>query len=84
MSAVSYTVYMFYYYWTSAGGPVVLAMTMVPLTFGLFTLRALRDDEFYPKLPRNLNYVIALAILPVLDLLLLLHEHQLPGARRGT
>jgi len=61
VSAVSYTVYMFYYYWTSAGGPVVLAMTMVPLTFGLFTLRALRDNEFYPKLPRNLNYVIALA-----------------------
>jgi TRAP transporter 4TM/12TM fusion protein len=58
--AVSYAVYMFYYYWTSAGGPVVLAMTMVPLTFGLFTLRALRDNEFYPKLPRSVNYVIAL------------------------
>ena len=61
VSAVSYTVYMFYYYWTSAGGPVVLAMTMVPLTFGLFTLRALRDNEFYPKLPTSVNYVIALA-----------------------
>ena len=61
VSAVSYTVYMFYYYWTSAGGPVVLAMTMVPLTFGLFTLRSLRDNEFYPKLPRSVNYVIALA-----------------------
>jgi TRAP transporter 4TM/12TM fusion protein len=61
VSAVSYAVYMFYYYWTSAGGPVVLAMTMVPLTFGLFTLRALRDNEFYPKLPRSLNYVIAFA-----------------------
>jgi TRAP transporter 4TM/12TM fusion protein len=33
VAAVSYAVYMFYYYWTSAGGPVVLAMTMVPLTF---------------------------------------------------
>ena len=61
VSAVSYTVYMFYYYWTSAGGPVVLAMTMVPLTFGLFTLRSLRDNEFYPNLPRSVNYVIALA-----------------------
>jgi TRAP transporter 4TM/12TM fusion protein len=59
--AVAYTVYMFYYYWTSAGGPVVLAMTMVPLTFGLFTLRALRDDEFYPKLPMSVNYLIAIA-----------------------
>ena len=61
VSAVSYTIYMFYYYWTSAGGPVVLAMTMVPLTFGLFTLRALRDNEFYPNLPTSVNYVIALA-----------------------
>jgi len=59
--AVAYTVYMFYYYWTSAGGPVVLAMTMVPLTFGLFTLRALRDNEFYPKLPMSANYLIAIA-----------------------
>jgi TRAP transporter 4TM/12TM fusion protein len=59
--AVAYSIYMFYYYWTSAGGPVVLAMTMVPLTFGLFTLQALRNNEFYPKLPVSANYVIALA-----------------------
>lgn len=60
-SAIGYTLYMFYYYWTSAGGPVVLAMTMVPLTFGLFTLQALRNNELYPKLPRSVNYLIALA-----------------------
>jgi TRAP transporter 4TM/12TM fusion protein len=59
-SAIVYSVYMFYYYWTSAGGPVVLAMTMVPLTFALFTLQALRHNEFYPKLPTSVNYVIAL------------------------
>ena len=42
---------MFYYYWTSEGGPMVLAMTMVPITFVLFTLQALRQNDFYPKLP---------------------------------
>ncbi len=58
-SAIAFTVYLFYYYWTSAGGPVLLAMTMVPVTFVLFTLQQLRAGEFYPKLPTSLNYVIA-------------------------
>ena len=59
--AVAFSVYMFYYYWTSAGGPMVLAVTMVPLIFVLFTMQALRQDEFYPKLPVIANYVIAAA-----------------------
>jgi len=59
--AVAFSVYMFYYYWTSAGGPMVLAVTMVPLIFVLFTMQALRKDEFYPKLPVIANYVIAAA-----------------------
>ena len=58
-SAIAFTVYLFYYYWTSDGGPVLLAMTMVPVTFVLFTLQQLRAGEFYPKLPTSLNYVIA-------------------------
>jgi TRAP transporter 4TM/12TM fusion protein len=58
-SAIAFTVYMFYYYWTAAGGPMILAMTMVPVTFVLFTLMALRQNEFYPKLPITANYVIA-------------------------
>jgi TRAP transporter 4TM/12TM fusion protein len=60
-STISYSLYMFYYYWTSAGGPVLLAMTMVPITFVLFTMQQLRANEFYPKLPIQLNYIIALA-----------------------
>jgi TRAP transporter 4TM/12TM fusion protein len=60
-SAIAFTVYMFYYYWTSAGGPMVLAVTMVPLVFVLFTMQAVRLDEFYPKLPVIANYVIAAA-----------------------
>jgi TRAP transporter 4TM/12TM fusion protein len=60
-SAISFSVYMVYYYWTSAGGPMVLAVTMIPLIFVLFTMQALRQDEFYPKLPVIANYVIAVA-----------------------
>ncbi len=59
-SAIAFTVYMFYYYWTSAGGPMVLAVTMVPLIFVLFTMQAVRQDDFYPKLPVTANYAIAL------------------------
>jgi len=63
VSAVLFSLYMFYYYWTSAGGPVLLAMTMVPITFALFTLHQLRTNEFYPKLPAAANYVIAAAYI---------------------
>src|SRR5262249_4649754 len=52
-------VYLFYYYWTSAGGPTFLAMTLVPVTFVLFVLTALRDDDLYPGLPLAANYAIA-------------------------
>jgi TRAP transporter 4TM/12TM fusion protein len=60
-SAIGFTVYMFYYYWTAAGGPMVLAMTMVPVTYVLFTLAALRQNQFYPALPTSANYLIAAA-----------------------
>ena len=50
-AAVTFSVYLFYYYWTSTGGPMVLAMTLVPVVYVLFTLHALRQNEFYPKLP---------------------------------
>ena len=54
-------VYIFHYYWTGAGGPTLLAMTLIPVTFVLFTLQALRDDELYPRLPPLANYAIAAA-----------------------
>ena len=34
-------------------------MTLVPVTFILFTLDELRKNEFYPRLPAAANYVIA-------------------------
>ena len=35
----------FVYYWTGEGGPTLLAMTLVPVIFVLFTLQALRDER---------------------------------------
>jgi TRAP transporter 4TM/12TM fusion protein len=60
VSAVSFSIYLFYYYWTSAGGPMVLAMTLIPIIYVLFTLQALRQNDLYPKLPISVNYAIAL------------------------
>lgn len=57
-ASIAFTLYMFYYYWTGLDGPVVLAMTMIPLTYVLFTLQALRQNDLYPTLPMNVNYAI--------------------------
>ncbi len=51
----------FVYYWTDMGGPTLLAMTLIPIIFALFTLQALRDNELYPALPPVANYAIAFA-----------------------
>jgi len=58
-TAIFFFVYVFGYYWTSAGGPVLLAVTLVPVTFVLFTLDSLRKNELYPRLPAAANYAIA-------------------------
>ena len=60
-SAVAFFLFMFYYYWTGIGGPTLLAMAMIPVAFVLFTLHALRTNDFYPKLPPLANYAIAAA-----------------------
>jgi TRAP transporter 4TM/12TM fusion protein len=59
LTAVFFFVYLFAYYWTSEGGPALLALTLVPVTFILYTLEALRQDEFYPRLPPSARHVIA-------------------------
>jgi TRAP transporter 4TM/12TM fusion protein len=60
-SSIAFFLYMFYYYWTGIGGPTLLAMAMIPVTFCLFTLQSLRANELYPKLPMAANYAIAVA-----------------------
>ena len=49
---------LFAYFMTGLGGPSQLAATMIPLTFVLFTLGALRENDLYPSLGRPLNYLI--------------------------
>ena len=57
--AIGFFLYLFAYFWTSSGGPTLLAMTLVPVTFVLFVLNALRANELYPRLPPLANYAIA-------------------------
>ena len=57
--AIAFFAWLLYYYLTTAGGPTLLAFTMVPVTFVLFTLDALRKDELYPSLGPIPNYCIA-------------------------
>jgi TRAP transporter 4TM/12TM fusion protein len=57
--AIGFSLYMFYYYWTGAGGETFLALGAVPITYVLFTLQSLRANQFYPALPRLANDAIA-------------------------
>jgi TRAP transporter 4TM/12TM fusion protein len=57
--AIFFFFYLFIYFWTSEGGPTLLAMTLVPVTFALFTLSSLRANDLYPRLPEIANYAIA-------------------------
>jgi len=59
--SISLFLAIFVYYWTGMGGPTLLAMTLIPVVYVMFTLQALRDNDFYPTLPPAANYVIAFA-----------------------
>jgi TRAP transporter 4TM/12TM fusion protein len=65
LTAVFFIVYLFAYYWTSEGGPTLLAFALVPVTFILYTLEALRKNELYPRLPAAANYAIAAAYVAI-------------------
>jgi TRAP transporter 4TM/12TM fusion protein len=56
--AIGFALYMFYYYWTGANGETFLALGAIPITYVLFTLQALRQNDLYPALPRSANYLI--------------------------
>jgi TRAP transporter 4TM/12TM fusion protein len=57
--AAFFFVILFGYYWTSEGGPTLLAITLVPVTFMLYVLDELRRGEFYPRLPAAAGYGLA-------------------------
>ena len=73
-TAVFFFVYLFGYYWTSEGGPVLLAFTLVPVTFILFVLEALRKKELYPKLSPAANYALG-ALYIVLSVAVAVYMH---------
>ena len=58
-AAIAFLAYMLDYYWTGLGGTTLLAMTMIPIVYVLFTLQLLRRNELYPKLAPAANYAIA-------------------------
>jgi TRAP transporter 4TM/12TM fusion protein len=65
LSSIFFFVYLFSYYWTSEGGPTLLAITLVPLTYVLFILDSLRRDGLYPRLPHLVRYLIAAVYIAV-------------------
>jgi len=52
------SVYLLSYYVTGEGGPTVLAVTLVPVTFILFVVDELRKDGLYPQLGALTNHTI--------------------------
>ncbi len=73
-TAVFFFVYLFVYYLTSEGGPTLLAFTLVPVTYILFTLDALRKGELYPRLPAAANYLIG-AVYVVVSITVAVYMH---------
>ncbi|MBI2152796.1 MAG: TRAP transporter permease [Candidatus Rokubacteria bacterium] len=63
--AAFFLVYLLRYYLTGLGGPTLLAMTLVPVAFILFTLDSLRTNALYPKLGPLANQVIATVYVAV-------------------
>jgi len=56
---------LFAYYWTGEGGPALLAFALLPVAFVIYTLEALRKNEFYPGLPAAARYALAAVYLAV-------------------
>jgi TRAP transporter 4TM/12TM fusion protein len=61
--AISFFLYLLQYFWTSEGGPTLLAMTLVPITFVLYVLNSLRENDLYSRLTPAANLVIAAAYI---------------------
>jgi TRAP transporter 4TM/12TM fusion protein len=56
--AGGFFVFLFRYYMTGIGGPTLIAVTLVPVTFILFSLGELRENNLYPRLGPAVNYII--------------------------
>lgn len=58
LTAIGFFLYLLNYYVTGEGGPTVLAVTLVPVTFILFVLGDLRKNGLYPQLGARANWII--------------------------
>lgn len=65
VAALVFFFYLLYYYYTGAGGPLRLAVVMVPFAFILHVIDSLRRGELYPRLGTKLNYVIAVILIGI-------------------
>jgi TRAP transporter 4TM/12TM fusion protein len=87
LTAVFFFLYLFVYYWTSEGGPALLALTLVPVTFILFTLDELRKGEFYPQLPAVASCVIGaiyVVISAAVAVYMFVEYEEIGTVRAGT
>ena len=86
LTAAFFLVYLFVYYWTTEGGPVLLAFALVPVAFILHTLEALRKNEFYPRLPAAANCAIGavyVVICATVAVYMVLEEEAIGTVRAG-
>jgi TRAP transporter 4TM/12TM fusion protein len=58
LTAIFFFIFLLNYYVSGEGGPTVLAVMLVPVTFVLFVLDGLRRDELYPAIGWFPNHVI--------------------------
>jgi TRAP transporter 4TM/12TM fusion protein len=86
-TALFFFVYLFVYYWTSEGGPALLAFALVPVAFVVYTLEALRTNEFYPRLPGAANFAIAAAYIAIsvaVAIYMVVEYEEIGTVRAGT
>jgi TRAP transporter 4TM/12TM fusion protein len=56
--ALFFFLHIFRYYLTGAGGPTLLAVSMIPVAYIITTLNSMLKGEFYPNLHKNIQYVL--------------------------
>jgi TRAP transporter 4TM/12TM fusion protein len=73
------------YYVLTAGGPTLLAFTLVPVTFVLFALNELRTGGMYPRLGFKVNCAItaAYAVLCAVISVYMVREYEAIGTVRA-
>ena len=79
--SISFFLAIFFYYWTGMGGPTLLAMTLIPVVYVLFTLAGVARKRLLSVLAACRELSDRLRLLRILVLLRLLHEHRIYGAR---